>query len=243
MEKTKPPGTLAERERARLEAGITFRGKWTQVCEVNSRTEAGNLVGKYGPFEIYDSVALKTPNGERHRGVVKRTSGVIVIPFDADRNMLYFIKQYREVFGSYFLEFPGGEVGKNTPENAANKKLLEEAGISPRGDMVHRFSSARSSAFLTETTFYFSVFVNERRNITEELPSTTGTEHTANEIYQVQTKHILSAIKNGLITDSRSIEGALWAVANRISLLEEYKKVMRDRNKMIDNLMLNIRHV
>jgi len=73
---------------------------------------------------------LKTPDGkETQFEIIEHGGSVIIIPVDADRNVL-FVRQYRHAAGSNLLELPAGTRNNNeTYEECAKREIREETGM------------------------------------------------------------------------------------------------------------------
>ena len=73
---------------------------------------------------------LKTPDGNETKfDIVEHTGSVIIIPIDADGNML-FVRQYRHAAGKDLLELPAGTRDDDEPyEDCAAREIREETGM------------------------------------------------------------------------------------------------------------------
>ena len=73
---------------------------------------------------------LKTPNGlETHLDIIEHGGSVVLVPIDADGNML-FVRQYRHAAGIDLLELPAGTRDGNEPyEECAAREIREETGM------------------------------------------------------------------------------------------------------------------
>lgn len=95
------------------------------------------------PFELLKSVTLmqgrtfrirrdflKTPDGrETHFEIVEHGGSVIIIPVDAEGNIL-FVRQYRHATGKHLLELPAGTRDGDEPfEDCAAREIREETGM------------------------------------------------------------------------------------------------------------------
>jgi 8-oxo-dGTP pyrophosphatase MutT (NUDIX family) len=76
---------------------------------------------------------LRTPDGrETKYDIVEHTGSVIMLPIDADGNLL-FVRQYRHAAGSELLELPAGTRHDNESyEACAARELREETGLAAR---------------------------------------------------------------------------------------------------------------
>jgi ADP-ribose pyrophosphatase len=95
------------------------------------------------PFEIIKSETLiqgrtfklrrdhlKTPDGRETKfEIIEHGGSVVIIPIDADGNML-FVRQYRHAAGSDLLELPAGTRDGDEPyEDCAAREIREETGM------------------------------------------------------------------------------------------------------------------
>jgi ADP-ribose pyrophosphatase len=95
------------------------------------------------PFELIKSEALfqgrafkirrdtmKTPDGRETKfDIVEHGGSVIIIPVDADGNIL-FVRQYRHAAGLDLLELPAGTRDGNEPhDECAAREIREETGM------------------------------------------------------------------------------------------------------------------
>lgn len=73
---------------------------------------------------------LKTPDGKETKfDIVEHGGSVIIIPIDADGNML-FVRQYRHAAGMDLLELPAGTRNGNEPHDVcAAREIREETGM------------------------------------------------------------------------------------------------------------------
>ncbi|MBI1792838.1 MAG: NUDIX hydrolase [Chloroflexi bacterium] len=80
---------------------------------------------------------LKTPGGNETKfDIVEHGGSVIVIPIDADGNML-FVRQYRHAAGMDLLELPAGTRNSGEPHDVcAAREMREETGMAA-GKLEH----------------------------------------------------------------------------------------------------------
>jgi len=73
---------------------------------------------------------LKTPDGRETKfEIIEHGGSVIIIPVDADGNML-FVRQYRHAAGTDLLELPAGTRDGDEPfEDCAAREIREETGM------------------------------------------------------------------------------------------------------------------
>ena len=73
---------------------------------------------------------LKTPDGRETKfEIIEHGGSVVIIPIDADGNML-FVRQYRHAAGGDLLELPAGTRDGDEPyEECAAREIREETGM------------------------------------------------------------------------------------------------------------------
>jgi len=73
---------------------------------------------------------LKTPDGRETKfEIIEHGGSVIIVPIDADANML-FVRQYRHATGMDLLELPAGTRDGDEPfEDCAAREIREETGM------------------------------------------------------------------------------------------------------------------
>ena len=80
---------------------------------------------------------LRMPDGHEARlDIVEHIGSVIIIPMDADGNVL-FVRQYRHAAGLDLLELPAGTLNEGeAPEACAQREIREETGMAA-GKLEH----------------------------------------------------------------------------------------------------------
>lgn len=73
---------------------------------------------------------LRLPDGRESRfDIVEHVGSVIILPLDADGNLL-FVRQYRHAAGLDLLELPAGTLDEGeAPEACARREIREETGM------------------------------------------------------------------------------------------------------------------
>ncbi len=107
------------------------------------------IFAKLGIFSIH-MVRRESPAGQKGRFVVvDAPDWVCIVPFaDRSPDIMYTVRQFRHGSGRVTLEFPAGVVDRGeTPEEAAQRELLEETGC--RADkLIHLGSVNPNPAFM-----------------------------------------------------------------------------------------------
>ena len=76
---------------------------------------------------------LRMPDGHETKfDIVEHVGSVIIIPVDANGNLL-FVRQYRHAAGLDLLEFPAGTLDEGeAPDACASREIREETGMAAR---------------------------------------------------------------------------------------------------------------
>jgi ADP-ribose pyrophosphatase len=80
---------------------------------------------------------IRLPGGRETRlDIVEHVGSVIIVPMDADGNLL-FVRQYRHAAGLDLLELPAGTLDeKEAPPACASREIREETGMAA-GNLAH----------------------------------------------------------------------------------------------------------
>ena len=141
---------------------------------------------------------------ETVREVVEHPDSVVVVPIDADGNVV-LVRQYRHPVGSALLEAPAGKCdGPESPEEAAQRELREETGYRA-GELRSLGSFWSSPGFCTELMHAFVA--------TDLTPSRL--EHDADEdivIERAPMSSVTELVRTGAIRDAKTIAALLLAL-------------------------------
>lgn len=99
---------------------------------------------------------LRLPDGrEVWLDVVKHAGAVVILPLDAEGNLL-FVRQYRHPAKRELLELPAGTLEEGeSPEHCARREVREETGMAAK-DMIELGSFFLAPGYSTE---YMHVFL------------------------------------------------------------------------------------
>ena len=176
------------------------------------------------PFELLKSVTLmqgrtfrirrdflKTPDGrETHFEIVEHGGSVIIIPVDAEGNIL-FVRQYRHATGKHLLELPAGTRDGDEPfEDCAAREIREETGMAA-GQLVKIGEFYLAPGYSTE---FMGIFLATDLKHNPLAPD-------ADEILSVEkysVKQAFELAERGEMPDAKSLAALLLARP----LLEEY---------------------
>lgn len=149
-----------------------------------------------------DSVEL--PKGGRAiREVVQRRPAVVLVPIDADGNVI-LVRQYRYPVGETLLEAPAGMVEEaETPEACAQRELQEEAGYWARSlKSLGRFWT--TPGFCDELMYVYVATGLEPSSLEPDPDEDI-------EVVRVPRSRIRDMIQTGEIQDAKTIAALLMA--------------------------------
>lgn len=164
--------------------------------------------GRYMTFE-QDSV-VTSHGSESTRDIVVHPGAVVIVPVDADGNLL-LVTQYRLACGGAMLELPAGtlEVENGVVEDplgAAHRELEEETGYRA-GTMKRIAGFWTAPGFSTE---YLTLFLaTELRPAGEGRLSPDVDENL--RLARISWRDAIAAIEAGVIEDAKSVAGILLA--------------------------------
>lgn len=147
---------------------------------------------------------LKTPGGNETKfDIVEHGGSVIIIPIDADGNML-FVRQYRHAAGMDLLELPAGTRNGDEPHDVcAAREMREETGMAA-GKLEHIGDFYLAPGYSTE---FMAVFL-----ATELIHNPL--EADEDEFLQVEKIPIKKAIEmaeRGQMPDAKSLAALFLA--------------------------------
>lgn len=147
--------------------------------------------------------------GERE--VVEQPDAVGVVPLVGDGTVL-LLRQYRHPFGEYMLEIPAGKLDREGEdrEGAAARELTEETGFV--ADRLEPLFSFRNSAGWTdEVTHLFLARGLSNAGVPDDF--TPKAEEADMELVRMPLPDALAAVRDGTISDAKTVIGLLLATA------------------------------
>jgi ADP-ribose pyrophosphatase len=159
----------------------------------------------------FEQDSVVTSHGsESTRDIVVHPGAVVIVPVDADGNLL-LVTQYRLACGGAMLELPAGtlEVENGVVEDplgAAHRELEEETGYRA-GTMKRIAGFWTAPGFSTE---YLTLFLaTELRPAGEGRLSPDVDENL--RLARISWRDAIAAIEAGVIEDAKSVAGILLA--------------------------------
>jgi len=147
---------------------------------------------------------LKTPDGNETKfDIVEHNGSVIIIPIDADGNML-FVRQYRHAAGRDLLELPAGTRDADEAyESCAAREIREETGMAAgRLERIGDFYLA--PGYSTE---FMAVFL--ATELTHDPLEADDDEFL--QVEKISVKEAIQMAERGEMPDAKSLAALLLA--------------------------------
>lgn len=162
--------------------------------------------------KVYVDEITSPDGGILSREVVASNDVVAVVPVYED-GMVVLIRHYRHPVGTYLLEIPAGklDVDGEDPADAAQRELAEEVGL--RANRLDRLTTIEGSAGMTNerTTIYLGSGLTE---VPRPLGYQPQGEEADMEIVRMPLDAAVSAVRDGTISDAKTVVGLLFAEAS-----------------------------
>jgi ADP-ribose pyrophosphatase len=150
------------------------------------------------------SDTVRLPNGQQAVRELIVHPGAAVMLALLDNGKLLFERQFRYPVGQVFLELPAGKIDAGEPPlDTARRELREETGYKAKHwrhlGVMHPcigYSNERIEIFLAHGLIY----VGHQRDQGEFL-----------EVIELSLQDALLAVRDGEITDAKTITGLMWA--------------------------------
>ena len=156
---------------------------------------SGKIIDVYVDDVIINNIDTK-------REVVKKRSGVVIVPFDDEGN-LYLVKQYRYPVNEYLIEFPAGIIDKGEGIiEAAIRELEEEIGYTAEIIIPLGFIYS-SPGFSDEKIYMCAIKVDEF--VGQDLDDEEDIEVLKMSFKEFERQYI----NRGLIDDSKTLSAYL----------------------------------
>ena len=149
-----------------------------------------------------DEVLL--PNEKKTtREYIQHPGAVVVVPL-LDKNTVVMLRQFRYPVNQVLYEFPAGKIdaGEN-PESCARRELFEETGYSTKNlKYLSRFYPCIGYSD-EEILIYLADTITK-------TPGNHADEDEFLEVITLSTEEAFTLLKNGKITDSKTIIALFW---------------------------------
>jgi ADP-ribose pyrophosphatase len=170
-------------------------------ADTAEKTLESKYIFKGRAFKVRIDTVVTTNGRRTTREIVEHPGAVVIVPLDADDNVL-MVNQFRTPTGKNLLEIPAGGIEKG--EDAAVtaiREMQEETGYKPQ-KLVFLTGFYSTPGFSTE---YLRLYI-----ATDLIPSRLTAEDTAGiELVCVPVREVLEMILSGKIQDAKSIAGLL----------------------------------
>ena len=177
-----------------------------ELPDFTERKIEGNL--RYlGRIVSLEDDVVELPDGRiSAREVVRHPGAAVVLPV-LDNNRIVMVWQYRYPIGAHSLELPAGKIDKGEePAETARRELIEETGYEAE-DWEPAFTMHSSVGFCDERLV---LFIARGLKAKGREPVEGEFVHTV----EVDIENAINMIKDGKITDSKTIAGLLWVRGN-----------------------------
>jgi ADP-ribose pyrophosphatase len=152
---------------------------------------------------------VRMPDGsETDREVVEHPDAVAVVPV-MDDGTVVLLRQYRHPVGGYVLEIPAGilDVEGESVADAGRRELAEEIRMQA-GRLDHLTTFWNSAGWNDERTH---VYLGRDLRPAEPDGFTAEAEEADMEIVRLPLADALAAVRDGTITDAKTVVGLLLA--------------------------------
>ena len=169
----------------------------TETCISSEMFVKGNMLNAKRDI-------VKLPNGaQSYREYVTHPGAVLVIPILANGNLV-MERQYRYPMQQAYWELPAGKIDPNEPILETGKReLLEETGyVAAKWDYVTELHPC-----IGYSNEVIHIFV--ARDLTFQGSKLDEDEHL--EIVNIPLPLLMQAMKNGEITDGKTMVALFWA--------------------------------
>lgn len=169
-----------------------------------------------GRLLAVDADTVRTPNGtELELEIVRHPGAAAVIPLlsptDADDPFVLLLRQYRYAAGGMLWEIPAGvlEPGED-PAECARRELREETGA--EAERIERLTTIFTTPGFTDERIHLFVATGIRRGPADPRPDELI------EVHPHPLSRILEMIREGEITDGKSIVALLYLAGFRLQM-------------------------
>jgi ADP-ribose pyrophosphatase len=156
-----------------------------------------------GPFLKVQKDTVRLPNGQpATREYIRHPGAVVILPLFEDGTVL-LERQFRYPINQVFIEFPAGKIDPGEdPLACAKRELLEETGYTAT-DWQFVCTIHNAIAYADE---HLDIYL--ARGLTEGERKLDDEEFL--DIFKASSDELLQWVKEGKITDVKTIIGAFW---------------------------------
>ncbi|NLM75677.1 MAG: NUDIX hydrolase [Clostridiaceae bacterium] len=149
-------------------------------------------------------LTVELPNGRTApRDVVRHSGAAVIVPV-TDKGEVVLVKQYRKPIEQVSLEVPAGKLEKGEdPKICAARELKEETGYTA-GKLEKILTLHPASAYTDEVLHVYLA-----SDLTKGEANPDEDEFITANVYPME--EALNMIKDGLITDAKTVAGVLFA--------------------------------
>jgi ADP-ribose pyrophosphatase len=166
------------------------------------KTLSSRVIFEGRAFSVKIDTIKTADNRETTREIVVHHGAVVVVPVDADGNIL-LVRQYRKAVEKELLEIPAGGIEKDeSPEEAVRREMAEETGYLPQ-KIVRLTGFYSAPGFCTEFLhLYLATGLQPHRLYAEDTEGIS--------VVRTGPDEVLKLIASGAICDAKSIAGLLF---------------------------------
>jgi ADP-ribose pyrophosphatase len=155
-----------------------------------------------------------------HREIYHRGEAAAILLFDAARDTIVLVKQFRlpaHLTGNpdFMMEVPAGALDGDQPEEAIRREAMEETGYRLR-EVRFLFKAFMSPGAITEVLHFFYAPISLGDRV--QQGGGLAEEHEDIEVLEVPLDDAIAMIGTGEICDAKTIMLLQWAVINRSTL-------------------------
>ena len=154
------------------------------------------------------------------REVYDRGNGATILLFDAARETVILVRQFRmpayvNGHSGWLIETPAGLLDGDHPEEAIRREVMEETGYAVH-EVRPLFRSFMSPGAVTEIIHFFVALIDSGERVTDG--GGLAEEHEDIEVLEIGLDRAMAMIESGDICDAKTIMLLQWAALNRTKL-------------------------
>lgn len=195
-----PPDPLVIRvERAKRE----FRGE--EIVDLKETFLRGELVFDGNLLKVHRDVVSLVDGSERIREIIRHSGAAVIVPHLRDGRYV-LVRQYRYAMGRETLEFPAGRLDPHEdPLSCARRELAEETGYA--AERWERLFNMHPAPGYSDEELVIFMADDLRPGEAHADPDEPL------EVIEATHKELLNLLKQGKITDSKTVAAILYLEA------------------------------